>query len=43
MIYGTIIYYMLEFDEYVKYINSFDPAVQKAVELYNKGLAFPKI
>jgi len=43
MIYGTIIYYMLEFDEYIKYINSFDPAVQKAVELYNKGLAFPKI
>jgi carboxyl-terminal processing protease len=43
MIYGTIIYYMLEFDEYVKYINSFDPAVLKAVELYNKGLAFPKI
>lgn len=43
VIYGNIIYYMLEFDEYVKYINKFDPVVKKAVDLYNAGKAFPEI
>jgi carboxyl-terminal processing protease len=42
-IYGSIIYYMLEMDDYVEYINRFDPVVKKAIELYEAGKTFPQI
>ena len=42
-IYGSIIYYMLEMDDYVEYINRFDPVVKKAIELYDAGKTFPQI
>jgi hypothetical protein len=34
---------MLEMDDYVEYINRFDPVVKKAIELYEAGKTFPQI
>ena len=41
-LYANIIYNSLGMLEHVKYINTFDPTVIKAVEVLEKGEAFPK-
>lgn len=41
-IYGNIIYNMLGKEAYIRYFNESDQTVQKAVELLEKGEAFPK-
>ncbi len=42
-IYGSIIYYMLDMNDYVKYINSDDPTIIKAVQLFNNGETKPEL
>lgn len=39
---GNIIYNMLGREQYIRYINQSDPAVSKALEILQKGEAFPK-
>lgn len=41
-LYGNIIYNMLGMEEYIKYLNKTDPAVQRAVEVLEKGESYPK-
>lgn len=41
-LYGNIIYNMLGREAYIKYFNTSDPTVKKAVEVLEKGEAFPK-
>lgn len=41
-LYGSVIYNMLGMEEYVKYLNESDPTVLKAIEVLEKGEAFPK-
>lgn len=41
-IYGSIVYNVLGQEAYIKYRNQADPTVQKAIELLEKGEAFPK-
>lgn len=41
-LYGNIIYNMLGKEAYIKYFNTTDPTVKKAVEILEKGEAFPK-
>lgn len=41
-LYGNIIYNMLGREAYIKYFNTSDPTVKKAVEILEKGEAFPK-
>lgn len=41
-LYGNIIYNMLGKEAYIKYFNTSDPTVKKAVEILEKGEAFPK-
>lgn len=41
-LYGNIIYNMLGREAYIKYFNTSDPTVKKAVEMLEKGEAFPK-
>ncbi len=41
-IYGNILYNMLGREEYIKYINKSDNAVQQALELLENGESFPK-
>lgn len=41
-IYSNIIYNTLGMLEHVRYINTFDPTVNKAIEVLEKGEAFPK-
>lgn len=43
ILYGNIIYNMLGMEEYVKYLNLTDPAVQKALEVLDKGKARPLV
>jgi carboxyl-terminal processing protease len=40
-IYANVIYDILGMLEHVKYINTFDPTVLKAVEVLEEGKAFP--
>ena len=40
-IYANVIYDILGMLEHVKYINTFDPTVLKAVEVLEQGKAFP--
>ncbi len=40
-IYGSIIYYILDMNDYVRYVNRKDPTVLKAVELFRKGETKP--
>lgn len=42
-IYGTIIYYMFDFCDYIKYINKFDPVISKSIEVYNLNKTFPQL
>ena len=41
-LYGNIIYNMLGQEEYIRYINQSDATVQKALDILEKGKAFPK-
>ncbi|WP_071145420.1 S41 family peptidase [Bacteroides ihuae] len=41
-IYGNLIYNMLGKEAYIKYFNNTDTTVKKAIELLEKGEAFPK-
>ena len=41
-LYASIIYNMLGREEYIRYINQDDATVQKAVEVLEKGEAFPQ-
>ena len=41
-LYGNIIYNMLDMQEYVKYLNSSDDTVEKALEVLRKGKSFPE-
>ena len=41
ILYGNIIYNMLNMEEYVKYLNLTDPAVLKAVEVLDRGESRP--
>jgi carboxyl-terminal processing protease len=41
-IYGNIVYNMLDFNAYTKYMNEDDPTVLRAVYILEKGLATPK-
>ena len=41
-LYGNIIYNMLNMEEYLKFINQSDKAVQKALEVLQKEESFPK-
>ena len=41
-LYGNIIYNMLNTEEYIRYLNKDDVTVQKALEVLEKGEAFPK-
>ncbi len=43
VIYGNIIYYMLDMNDYVEYINREDPTILKAVQLYSAQLTKPQI
>jgi carboxyl-terminal processing protease len=43
ILYGNIIYNMLNMEEYVKYLNLTDQAVLKAVEVLNDGRSRPGI
>ena len=40
-IYANVIYDILGMLEHVKYVNTFDPTVLKAVEVLEEGKAFP--
>ena len=42
-LYGNIIYNMLNMEEYLKYLNQSDKTVLKAIEVFEKGEAFPKM
>lgn len=42
-IYGNIIYYMLEMNDYMRYINQDDATVKKAIEIFNQGKTRPTI
>ena len=41
-LYGNIIYNMLGREQYIRYINQSDETVKKALEVLEKGEAFPK-
>lgn len=41
-IYGSIIYNMLGSEPYIRYLNTSDTTVQKAIDILRKGEAFPK-
>lgn len=43
VIYGNIVYNILDMSEYVEYINRNDITVRRAIELYKSGLTTPKI
>lgn len=43
VIYGNIIYSILEIEDYLKYINRNDATVNKAIELFRNGLTKPQL
>lgn len=43
LVYGSIINYALDVNDYIEYLNETDPTVLKAIEVLQKGDAFPKI
>ena len=42
LIYGSIVNYALDINDYIEYLNETDPTVLKAVDVLEKGEAFPK-
>ena len=42
VLYGNIIYNMLDMEDYLKYLNQSDPTVLKAVEMLEAGKTFPE-
>lgn len=43
IIYGTIVYNILEMEDYVEYINKDDPTIHKAIELFNQKKTIPEL
>lgn len=43
IIYGTIVYNILEMEDYVEYINKDDPTIHKAIELFNQNKTTPEL
>lgn len=43
VIYGTIVYNILEMEDYVEYINKDDPTIHKAIELFNQNKTTPEL
>ena len=43
VIYGTIIYNILEMEDYVEYINKDDQTILKAIELFNQKKTIPEL
>lgn len=43
LIYGSIVNYALDINDYIEYLNETDPTVLKAVDVLEKGEAFPKV
>lgn len=41
-IYGNIIYYMLDMNDYMRYMNQDDATIKKAIEIFNLGKTVPK-
>lgn len=42
-IYGIIIYYMLDMNDYMRYLNQDDATVKKAIEIFNQGKTKPTL
>ena len=42
-VYGSIIYNMLEMNDYIQFMNYKDPTINKAVELFNAKLTKPTL
>lgn len=42
-LYGTIIYYMLEMNDYMRYMNQDDATIKRAIELFNQGKTRPQL
>ncbi len=42
-IYGNIIYYMLDMNDYMRYINQDDATIKKAIEIFNQGKTRPEL
>lgn len=42
ILYGNIIYNMLDMEDYLKYLNQSDPTVLKAIEIMEAGKTFPE-
>lgn len=42
-LYGTIIYYMLDMNDYMRYMNQDDATIRKAIEIYNAGKTRPQL
>ncbi len=42
-VHGTIIYNMLDMQQYLEFINKSDTTVSRAIELFNEGLTTPKL
>lgn len=40
-LYGTIIYYMLDMNDYMRYMNQDDATIKKAIEIFNLGKTRP--
>lgn len=43
VIYGTIVYNILEMEDYVEYINKDDATIHKAIELFNQNKTIPEL
>lgn len=42
-LYGAIIYYMLDMNDYMRYINQDDATIKKAIEIFNSGKTRPQL
>lgn len=42
-LYGSIIYYMLDMNDYVRFLNQDDPTIKKAIEIFNQGKTRPQL
>lgn len=43
VIYGNIVYNILEMEDYVEFINRDDPTIKKAIELFNQNKTVPEL
>lgn len=42
-IYGAIIYYMLDMNDYMRFVNQDDATIKKAIEIFNQGKTRPQL